>query len=66
MAKESSVFHIDKNKRQQMDVEQEQICQRIKRIKHMILVLSGKGGVGKWRCLMSEKESASVVTRACR
>ena len=47
MAKESSVSHIDENKRQQMDAEQEQIRQRIKQIKHQILVLSGKGGVGK-------------------
>ena len=47
MVKESSVSHIDENKRQQMDAEQEQIRQRIKQIKHQILVLSGKGGVGK-------------------
>ena len=31
----------------QMQAEQEQIAQNIKRIKHQILVLSGKGGVGK-------------------
>ena len=47
MAKDSSVSHIDENKRKQMDAEQEQIRQRVKRIKHQILVLSGKGGVGK-------------------
>jgi len=47
MAKESSTFQIDENKRKQMQAEQEQIRQRVKRIKHQILVLSGKGGVGK-------------------
>jgi len=47
MAKESSVFQIDENKRKQMQAEQEQIRQRVKRIRHQILVLSGKGGVGK-------------------
>ncbi|MGB2862149.1 MAG: iron-sulfur cluster carrier protein MrpORP [Sedimentisphaerales bacterium] len=46
MAKESSV-QIDENKRKQMQTEQEQIRQRVKRIKHQIIVLSGKGGVGK-------------------
>ena len=47
MAKESSTFQIDENKRKQMQAEQEQIAQNLKRIKHQILVLSGKGGVGK-------------------
>jgi Mrp family chromosome partitioning ATPase/predicted Fe-Mo cluster-binding NifX family protein len=47
MAKESSTFQIDENKRKQMQAEQEQIRQRVKQIKHQILVLSGKGGVGK-------------------
>lgn len=47
MAKESSAFQIDENKRKQMQVEQEQIRQNIKHLKHQILVLSGKGGVGK-------------------
>ncbi len=47
MAKKSSVFQIDENKRKQMQAEQEQIRQRVKQIKHQILVLSGKGGVGK-------------------
>jgi len=47
MAKESSTFQIDENKQKQMQVEQEQIRQRVKQIKHQILVLSGKGGVGK-------------------
>jgi len=47
MAKESSTFQIDENKQKQMQAEQEQIRQRVKQIKHQILVLSGKGGVGK-------------------
>jgi len=47
MAKESSAFQIDENKQKQMQAEQEQIRQRVKQIKHQILVLSGKGGVGK-------------------
>jgi ATP-binding protein involved in chromosome partitioning len=47
MAKESSVSQIDENQRKQMQAEQEQIRQNIKHIKHQILVLSGKGGVGK-------------------
>jgi ATP-binding protein involved in chromosome partitioning len=47
MAKESSVSQIGENNRKQMQAEQEQIRQRVKRIKHQILVLSGKGGVGK-------------------
>ena len=47
MAKESSTFQIDENKQKQMQAEKEQIRQKLKRIKHQILVLSGKGGVGK-------------------
>jgi len=47
MDKESSVSQIDENQRKQMQAEQDQIQQRVKRIKHQILVLSGKGGVGK-------------------
>jgi len=46
MARESNVFQ-DENKQKQLQAEQEQIRQRVKRIKHQILVLSGKGGVGK-------------------
>jgi ATP-binding protein involved in chromosome partitioning len=47
MAKESNISQIEENKQKQMQAEQEQIRERVKRIKHQILVLSGKGGVGK-------------------
>lgn len=47
MAKESSTFQIGENQRKQMQAEQEEIRKRVKQIKHQILVLSGKGGVGK-------------------
>lgn len=47
MTKESSTFQIDENKQKQMQTEQEQIRKRVKQISHQILVLSGKGGVGK-------------------
>jgi len=47
MTEESSVFQVDENKQKQMQSEQEQIRKRVKQIKHQILVLSGKGGVGK-------------------
>ena len=47
MAKKSSVSQIDENKQKQMQAEQDQIRQRIKQIKHQILIFSGKGGVGK-------------------
>ena len=47
MAKESSTFQIDENKRKQMQDQQKQIDQNLKHIRHQILVLSGKGGVGK-------------------
>jgi ATP-binding protein involved in chromosome partitioning len=47
MAREGSTFQIDENRRKQMQAEQEQIRKRVIQIKHKILVLSGKGGVGK-------------------
>jgi len=40
-------MHFNEKQQKQMQVEQEQIKQNIKHIKHQILVLSGKGGVGK-------------------
>ena len=47
MAKESNISQMEENKQKQMQAEQEQIRQKVKRIKHQILILSGKGGVGK-------------------
>jgi ATP-binding protein involved in chromosome partitioning len=47
MVNESSTFQIDENQRKQMQAEQEEIRKRVQQIKHQILVLSGKGGVGK-------------------
>jgi len=47
MTKEMNTTKINNEQKLQMQAEQEQIRQRIKRIKHQILVLSGKGGVGK-------------------
>jgi len=47
MAKESNISQIEENKQKQMQAEQERIRQKVKRIKHKILILSGKGGVGK-------------------
>jgi Mrp family chromosome partitioning ATPase len=38
---------FNEEQRKQIQAEQEQIKQNIKHIKHQILVLSGKGGVGK-------------------
>jgi len=47
MAKEMNTAHISEDQKLQMQAEQEQIRQRVRRIKHQIVVLSGKGGVGK-------------------
>jgi ATP-binding protein involved in chromosome partitioning len=47
MAKGSSTFEIDENRQKEIDAEKEQIRQRMKNIRHQVLVLSGKGGVGK-------------------
>jgi len=47
MAREMSTVQISNDQKIQMQAEQEQIRQRIKHIKHQILVLSGKGVVGK-------------------
>jgi len=47
MAKNNSTFQIDENKQKKIQAEQEQIRKKVKQIKHQILVLSGKGGVGK-------------------
>ena len=47
MARETDTAQINNDQKLQMQAEQEQIRQRMKQIKHQILVLSGKGGVGK-------------------
>jgi len=47
MAKEMNTAQINGDQKLQMQAEQQQIRDRIKQIKHQILVLSGKGGVGK-------------------
>jgi len=47
MAKETDTVQINNDQKMQMQAEQEQIRRRIRQIKHQILVLSGKGGVGK-------------------
>ncbi len=47
MSQQMNTFQINENQRLQMEAEQEQIRQRVRQIKHTILVLSGKGGVGK-------------------
>jgi ATP-binding protein involved in chromosome partitioning len=45
--KEMNPTQTNDDQKLQMQAEQEQIRQRVKQIKHQILVLSGKGGVGK-------------------
>ena len=47
MATDSASAQVDENQRKQRQAEQEQVRKRVKQIKHRILVLSGKGGVGK-------------------
>ncbi|MEJ2704736.1 MAG: Mrp/NBP35 family ATP-binding protein [Sedimentisphaerales bacterium] len=47
MTKEDNVSHVNENRQKQMQAEQEHIRRRIKQIKRKILILSGKGGVGK-------------------
>ncbi|MBN2018670.1 MAG: P-loop NTPase [Sedimentisphaerales bacterium] len=44
---EKQIAETEQNFKKQMEIEQQQIRQRMGRIKHKILVLSGKGGVGK-------------------
>lgn len=45
MTKQTSQFQQDQQ--QEMEIEQDQIRGRMSQIKHKILILSGKGGVGK-------------------
>lgn len=47
MTKKAKFANVDEDKKRQLQVEQTQIRNNIQRIKHKILVLSGKGGVGK-------------------
>jgi len=47
MAKEINTNRISEAQKLQMQVEKVRIKQNVKNIKHQILVLSGKGGVGK-------------------
>jgi len=63
MTKESGDFQIDENKQKQIHAEQEQIRQRIKQIKHQILILSGKGGVGKSTVAVNLAVSLAIAGR---
>ena len=47
MTKKSKFADVDENQKRQLQIEQTQIRNRIQLIRHKILVLSGKGGVGK-------------------
>ena len=47
MAKETKIPQIDLERRKQLQNEQAEIREKVELIKHQILVLSGKGGVGK-------------------
>jgi ATP-binding protein involved in chromosome partitioning len=47
MTEEKTACQSEPNPHEQMQAEQRQIRERMKKIKHQILVLSGKGGVGK-------------------
>jgi Mrp family chromosome partitioning ATPase/predicted Fe-Mo cluster-binding NifX family protein len=47
MTKKTKFANVDEDQKRQLQLEQTQIRNRIQQIKHKILVLSGKGGVGK-------------------
>ena len=47
MTKGTNSAQISRDQKQQMRAEQEQIRQRTRLIRHQVVVLSGKGGVGK-------------------
>ena len=47
MRKQSASTEVKRNHEKQLQAEQQQINRNLKQIKHKILILSGKGGVGK-------------------
>ena len=47
MEKATVISQIEQERLKQMQAEKEQIRKRVKQIRHQILILSGKGGVGK-------------------
>ena len=47
MLEKKQATQVNRDKQKHIQAEQEQIRKRLKQIKHQILVLSGKGGVGK-------------------
>ncbi len=47
MVEKTQAPQVEQGKQKHIQAEQEQIRKRVKQIKHKILVLSGKGGVGK-------------------
>ena len=47
MVEKTQAPQVDQDKQKHIQAEREQIRKRVKQIKHQILVLSGKGGVGK-------------------
>jgi Mrp family chromosome partitioning ATPase/predicted Fe-Mo cluster-binding NifX family protein len=47
MTEKTNFANVDEDQKRQLQTEQTQIRNRLQQIKHKILVLSGKGGVGK-------------------